>query len=86
MSKKIWWQWRGPSKNAPAPLKSLPFLRWAVRERRGVVHGPNYPLALFDLAATGRRFEIRNAIIWPLTDATGTKLGEAATFRDVRPL
>lgn len=38
------------------------------------------------VSATGRRFEIRNAIIWPLTDATGTKLGEAATFRDVRPL
>jgi hypothetical protein len=34
--------------------------------------------------ATGQRFEIRNAIIWPLLDGTGQKHGEAATFRDVR--
>ena len=34
------------------------------------------------ISATGKRFEIRNAIIWPLLDATGTKHGEAATFVD----
>ena len=34
------------------------------------------------ISALGRRFEIRNAIIWPLLGADGGKLGEAATFRD----
>lgn len=32
------------------------------------------------ISATGTRFEIRNAIIWPLLDTAGTKHGEAATF------
>ncbi|SPJ29655.1 MEKHLA domain-containing protein [Falsiruegeria mediterranea] len=34
------------------------------------------------VSATGKRFEIRNAIIWPLLAEDGTKLGEAATFKD----
>lgn len=34
------------------------------------------------ISATGKRFEIRNAIIWPLLDEAGVKRGEAATFRD----
>jgi hypothetical protein len=34
------------------------------------------------ISATGKRFEIRNAIIWTLVDAQGVKRGEAATFRD----
>lgn len=34
------------------------------------------------VSATGKRFEIRNAIIWPLIDEGGLKVGEAATFRD----
>ncbi|WP_260008001.1 MEKHLA domain-containing protein [Leisingera sp. M527] len=34
------------------------------------------------ISALGRRFEIHNAIIWPLLGADGGKLGEAATFRD----
>lgn len=34
------------------------------------------------ISATGRRFQIRNAIIWPLLDEDGVKRGEAATFRD----
>ncbi|MBO9453214.1 MEKHLA domain-containing protein [Tropicibacter sp. R16_0] len=34
------------------------------------------------VSATGKRFEIRNAIIWPLLTEDGTKLGEAATFKD----
>ncbi|SLN43683.1 MEKHLA domain protein [Falsiruegeria litorea R37] len=36
------------------------------------------------VSATGKRFEIRNAIIWPLIDAAGIKVGEAAAFRDYR--
>lgn len=36
------------------------------------------------ISATGKRFEIRNAIIWPLHGSDGTKLGEAATFREYR--
>jgi hypothetical protein len=34
------------------------------------------------ISASGKRFEIRNAIIWPLHGPDGTKLGEAATFQD----
>lgn len=34
------------------------------------------------ISASGRRFEIRNAVIWPLLGPDGEKLGEAATFRD----
>ena len=36
------------------------------------------------ISATGKRFEIRNAIIWPLLGPGGVKVGEAATFRDYR--
>ena len=34
------------------------------------------------VSASGKRFEIRNAIIWPLIDTGGVKVGEAATFKD----
>lgn len=34
------------------------------------------------ISASGRRFEIRNAVIWPLLDAAGVKRGEAATFTE----
>lgn len=34
------------------------------------------------ISASGKRFEIRNAVIWPLLDESGVKRGEAATFRD----
>lgn len=36
------------------------------------------------ISASGRRFEIRGAVIWPLRGPGGGKLGEAATFRDYR--
>ncbi len=35
------------------------------------------------ISATGRRFRIKNAIIWNLVDRTGARVGQAATFRDV---
>lgn len=38
------------------------------------------------ISASGQRFEIRNAVIWPLLDAHGVKHGEAATFGEWRPL
>jgi hypothetical protein len=34
------------------------------------------------VSATGKRFEIRNAVIWPLLDEDGVKRGEAACFAD----
>ncbi|MEJ2035854.1 MAG: MEKHLA domain-containing protein [Maritimibacter sp.] len=34
------------------------------------------------ISATGKRFEIRNAVIWPLLDEDGGKHGEAACFAD----
>jgi hypothetical protein len=34
------------------------------------------------VSSTGRRFMIKNAVIWTLTDPAGEKLGEAATFAD----
>ncbi|MFY0309288.1 MEKHLA domain-containing protein [Leisingera sp. D0M16] len=34
------------------------------------------------ISASGRRFEIRNAVIWPLLGPGGAKAGEAATFRE----
>ncbi|KIC39261.1 MEKHLA domain-containing protein [Leisingera sp. ANG-M7] len=33
-------------------------------------------------SASGRRFEIRGAVIWPLLGPDGVKLGEAASFRE----
>ena len=35
------------------------------------------------ISVTGRRFRIRNAIIWNLVDARGAPAGQAATFREV---
>lgn len=32
------------------------------------------------ISATGRRFEIQQAIVWNVIDATGAHLGQAATF------
>lgn len=34
------------------------------------------------ISASGRRFEIRGAVIWPLYGPGGEKLGEAASFRE----
>lgn len=34
------------------------------------------------ISASGTRFEIRNAVIWPLLDSAGVKRGEAASFTD----
>lgn len=34
------------------------------------------------ISASGRRFEIRNAVIWSLVDDKGVKRGEAAMFQD----
>ncbi len=34
------------------------------------------------ISTTGQRFEIRNATIWPLVDASGLKRGEAAMFSE----
>lgn len=34
------------------------------------------------ISKTGKRFLIRNAIVWNLTDATGTYQGQAACFSD----
>ncbi len=34
------------------------------------------------ISATGKRFEIQNAVIWPLLDENGVKQGEAACFAD----
>lgn len=34
------------------------------------------------ISATGRRFRIRNATVWNLDDAAGTRHGQAAAFRD----
>lgn len=34
------------------------------------------------ISTTGRRFEIRDAIVWNLTDAEGRPAGQAATFSD----
>ncbi|WP_254604182.1 MEKHLA domain-containing protein [Leisingera sp. ANG59] len=38
------------------------------------------------ISASGRRFEIRGALIWPLLAPDGEKLGEAASFRDYRSI
>ena len=34
------------------------------------------------ISASGKRFEIRNAVIWSLMDNQGQKVGEAAMFQD----
>jgi MEKHLA domain-containing protein len=34
------------------------------------------------ISASGQRFRIRNAVIWPLLDTAGVKHGEAATFSE----
>jgi hypothetical protein len=38
------------------------------------------------ISATGKRFRIERAIVWNLTDAAGTHLGQAATFDSWTPL
>ena len=38
------------------------------------------------ISATGRRFRIEQAVVWNLTDAQGTKHGQAATFDHWVPL
>jgi hypothetical protein len=38
------------------------------------------------ISATGRRFSIRNAIVWNLVDETNRVHGQAATFADWTPL
>ncbi len=35
------------------------------------------------VSSSGRRFRIRDAVIWTLTDASGLHHGEAATFKEV---
>jgi hypothetical protein len=36
------------------------------------------------ISSTGRRFEIDRATVWNLVDATGQRVGQAATFSDWR--
>ena len=38
------------------------------------------------ISATGKRFRIERAIVWTLTDAAGTHLGQAAMFDSWTPL
>jgi hypothetical protein len=38
------------------------------------------------ISATGKRFRIERAMVWNLTDAAGTHLGQAATFDSWTPL
>ena len=38
------------------------------------------------IAADGRRFVIRNATVWNVTDARGERIGQAATFSGWEPL
>jgi hypothetical protein len=37
-------------------------------------------------SASGRRFWIRDATVWPVTDALGNVHGQAATFTEVDPV
>jgi hypothetical protein len=38
------------------------------------------------ISASGKRFEIRQAVIWSLKDGAGQKVGEAAAFWDLETL
>jgi hypothetical protein len=38
------------------------------------------------IAGSGRRFWIERAVVWELLDNTGTRHGQAAIFRDWRPI
>ena len=38
------------------------------------------------ISSTGRRFEISGATVWNILDASGERIGQAATFQDYRPL
>ena len=38
------------------------------------------------IAADGRRFMIRNATVWNVSDAQGARIGQAATFSEWEPL
>ena len=38
------------------------------------------------IARTGNRFQIARATVWNLTDETGRRCGQAATFREWRSL
>lgn len=38
------------------------------------------------VSSTGKRFEITRATVWNILDAGGRRIGQAATFREHRPL
>jgi hypothetical protein len=38
------------------------------------------------IAADGRRFVIRNATVWNVSDQSGSRIGQAATFSEWQPL
>ena len=49
---------------------------------RGRIHGYIDDYQGIRITTTGKRFHIRNAIIWNLIDETETQRGQAATFSD----
>ena len=38
------------------------------------------------ISSTGKRFMIRQCIVWEVFDAGGVRRGQAATFDDIEPL
>ncbi len=38
------------------------------------------------VSSTGKRFQLRRAIIWTVTDAAGRRVGEAAALKEITPL
>ena len=38
------------------------------------------------ISSTGKRFMIRNCVVWEVYDAAGVRRGQAATFDEIEPL
>lgn len=54
--------------------------------RRVAAHGYIDDYQGVRIARSGRRFTIRQATVWNLIDASGTQVGQAATFSSWQPL
>lgn len=80
----------------PRTFLGMPSRRTAPPEARAERAGALAPIGVVTgyrgerISATGRRFVIRDATVWPVLDDAGTVIGQAATFREIervtRPL
>lgn len=67
-------------KTAEADLRERRAEMLAIAEKQGYFDGYEG----IRISSTGRRFEIKNAVIWNVLNEQGQKIGQAATFTEIR--